>query len=234
MSARRTALLLLLAGLLTLLLVPAAAGAATRVAVVPTLTSPGQNATVHTSRPKFQWTLPASYDLVGVEAARSSAETDGFFPDPAWGAALADGTQQRTVEPAGSLWAGRWFWHVIGKSSGGVRRDSGTRSFVIPLVVKTPIISGTVTPRGLTSFRILGNMNSRNYRLELAVYEGATRCVSRIFAGELPRRVIAVTTVYATGNCYEAGNLPNNTRMRIVATAVSGSVRRSASKSYFT
>lgn len=236
-TPRRSVLALLATCALVALavLAPAASAATTgRGNPAPVLGQPGPNATVRTVKPLFKWTLPTPVERLGIEVSRSNAEAaNGFFRTYEWGTDVAVSATQQRVPAASSLWAGRWFWHVLARNAEG-SVDSATRSFTIPLVVQEPILSGVVTPRGLSSFTVKGNMNSRNYRLEVAVYKGDTRCVSRTFAGPLPRKLIGVTTTYATGTCTAGSALPNNTVMKIVATAVSGDVRNTATKTFRT
>ena len=231
----RTRLFLPLLSIAVVLAVGVAPASAASRAVTPTLTSPTSGATVNTSRPKFQWTLPAGYSMDGIEVSSSYTESaNGLFSSNVYSRTLPDGTLQNTVPAASGLWAGRWFWHVIGENAQGAPADSVNRSFTIPVRVNTPLLSGVVNSRGLSSFSVRGNLNTKNYEMRVAVYIGSYRCISRIFKGPIPRDLLAVTTAYASGSCMTAGTPPNNTKVRLVATAIGNGVQRSATKVFYT
>jgi hypothetical protein len=108
----------------------------------PALVSPKPGSSMTTMKPVFQWTLPAGEDVESVSVARSpkiNPATGDFMPAELAeiGVLEADMTKWTPERP---LSAGKYYWHVAGKTEEERHLFSPVYSFVIrPAVTKLSV-----------------------------------------------------------------------------------------------
>ena len=108
----------------------------------PTLMSPKPGASMTTMRPVFQWSLPANEGVESVSVARSpkiNPSTLDFMPAELVEIGVLESDMTKWT-PERPLPAGKYYWHVAGKTAEDRHLFSPVSSFVIrPSISKMSI-----------------------------------------------------------------------------------------------
>jgi hypothetical protein len=203
-----------------LLLAPVTADAA------PSLVAPAADAAFTTSRPTFAWSLAPATTATKVEvAAASTPAADGSLPAPAWTSALAASATRARVGLAEQLYAGRWYWHVLGSDGW-----SDVRGFTISPVLLRPTLRFANSRRGADG-TIRLKSNTRAVKVNVRIKDGRNVCLNRTFTAPRRRASLHRWDVYRV-YCFPRGGVEAGTRMSVAVTVRSGALVRRAATSY--
>ena len=154
----------------------AAAGA------TPTLMSPKPGASMTTTHPTFSWTLPANEDVESVSVARApqiNPSTNDFMPGELVevGVLEADMTKWTPERP---LPAGKYYWHVAGKTESVKHMFTPVSAFVIrPAITKLSITVKTYGLQRTFLITTTWTANERKVALTARLFAGSKKLAER-------------------------------------------------------
>jgi hypothetical protein len=211
-----------------------ATSAPANAAAPPDTLSPADGATVDDTMPWLGWNADPAVDRLLFEISSSNAlDAGGEFPTWVLARAVPSDTIGARPLSAERLHAGRWYWHVA-TSAAGVNAWSPVSSFVVPLVVRPPRITGNLRANGLSGGNVVINSTGKAVRIRVRGWVGSRRCLDRSIAGTQVRSRLGTWYAGAGFYCRAEGALPPGTRIRIQATATSNGVARTTTRTFRT
>ncbi|MBC7460824.1 MAG: hypothetical protein H7287_05640 [Thermoleophilia bacterium] len=219
-------LLLLIALTITALALLAAAGSA-RAAITPI--APAPDSASLRSDPAFSWAVDGDSVVSSLQVAAYPAldPVTGKLVAPVIDQGLAAGATTFTPGSTLQLFAGTWYWRVVG-TTGEATAGTDPRVLKVMPQVAPPRLKLTAARNGTTAVAQL-RTNAAKYTLRVRIFHGRTACFDKVVTGIRKRARIAVWDAFKV-YCYPFGGVKAGTRAKVIITVTANGVTRTTTR----
>lgn len=224
---RTTSALLHVAALACALATALTCAASAEAAITPV--APAADTVTLRSNPVFSWATDGDSSVSSLQVAANPAidPVTNKLVAPVIDQGITAGSTTFTPGTALQLFAGTWYWRVVG-TTGGAPAGTDPRVIRVKPQVAPPRVRLTAARKGTTGVVQL-RTNAAKYKLRVRILHGRVTCLDRLLTGTRKRTRIASWDAFKV-YCYPYLGVSSGTRAKVIITITANGVTRTTTR----